>query len=218
MRRLDWRLPRTTSSSGNGGPATRSECRQLRTMGSSPTCGDVGPMAMAVMRRQGVLDRLRDRTSDFFPTSRGLATWGGRGWPWRDIGRGEQRRAGGGARSALRCLTRRRCLNGAQRSEFGDAPPDRAAQRSRAKGAARSRPRPLARQGQPCRPGSRGLPRRPLRQPLRHREAHRAAGIAEHKEAIRLSAENRKNVGNRKGLASPLYRPKTWISPVRGHG
>jgi hypothetical protein len=124
---------------------------------------------------------------------------GRRGWPWRDIGRGEQHRAGGGARSALRCLTRRRCLNGAQRSEFGDAPPDRAAERSRAKGAARSRPRPLARQGQPRRPGSRGLPRRPLRQPLRHREAHRAAGIAEHKETIPLSAENRKNVGNCKG-------------------
>src|ERR1700712_3035850 len=74
MRRLDWRLPRTTSSSGNGGPATRSESRQLGTRGSSPTCGDVGPMAMAVMWRQGVLDRLRDRTSDFLPTSRGLDT------------------------------------------------------------------------------------------------------------------------------------------------
>jgi hypothetical protein len=190
MRRLDWPLPRTTPSSSNGVPPTRSEYRQLRTTGSSPTCGDVGPMAMAVMWRQGVLDRLRDRTSDLFPHQPGPRHPGRRGWPWRDIGRGEQHRAGGGARSALRCLTRRRCLNGAQRSEFGDAPPDRAAQRSRAKGAARSRPRPLARQGQPCRPGSRGLPRRPLRQPLRHREAHRAAGIAEHKETIRPPEEN----------------------------
>src|ERR1700712_2467006 len=59
------------SSRGNSGPATRSEYRQLRTMGSSPTCGDVGPMAMAVMWRQGVFDRLRDRTSDFLPPPAG---------------------------------------------------------------------------------------------------------------------------------------------------
>jgi len=40
----------------------------------------------------------------------------------------EERRAGGGAQSALPHLTRRSCLSGAQRSEFCDAPPDRAPQ------------------------------------------------------------------------------------------
>ncbi len=49
---------------------------------------------------------------------------------------GEHRRAGGGARSALRPLTRGRCLSGAPqaRSEFARAPPERGAQRSRAAG------------------------------------------------------------------------------------
>jgi hypothetical protein len=40
----------------------------------------------------------------------------------------EERRGGGGARSALQQLTHRSCLSGAQRSEFCDAPPPRAPQ------------------------------------------------------------------------------------------
>jgi hypothetical protein len=40
----------------------------------------------------------------------------------------EERRAGGGVRSTLQQLTHRNCLSGAQRSEFCDAPPDRAPQ------------------------------------------------------------------------------------------
>ena len=52
----------------------------------------------------------------------------------RPVGGGEQRRAGVGARSALRCLTRHRLSERSERSErseLGDATPDRAAQRSR---------------------------------------------------------------------------------------
>ena len=52
----------------------------------------------------------------------------------RPVGGGEQRRSGVGARSALRCLTRRRLSERSERSErseLGDATPLRAAQRSR---------------------------------------------------------------------------------------
>ena len=52
----------------------------------------------------------------------------------RPVGGGEQRRSGVGARSALRCLTRRRLSERSERSErseLGDATPFRAAQRSR---------------------------------------------------------------------------------------
>jgi len=44
------------------------------------------------------------------------------------VRRAEERRVGGGVRSTLQQLTHRNCLSGAQRSEFCDAPPDRAPQ------------------------------------------------------------------------------------------
>ena len=59
------------------------------------------------------------------PASRQALCGGG------DLWGGEEHRLGVGARSALRCLTRRSCLSGAERSEFCGATPGRAPQRSR---------------------------------------------------------------------------------------
>jgi hypothetical protein len=153
--RVSGRTPSGKTRAGRRTPA-RSKAAAPRRDGPVPAAG----RGLAVGRKHGTPPRgigsalmvepmlaPSNFLSDFYPASREP------GWPGMGCGPmcgGEQRRAGGGARSALRQLTRRACPSGAtqSRSELRDAPPARAAQRSRPAGPT-AKPRPAAHAGPP---------------------------------------------------------------------
>ena len=174
-----WRLPAKRPLHSKSAPNDAS-CSGL-FLCTSPTCGDA---------RCGGNDRGVQRSRwpapshfRFPPHQPGPRTPGRRGLPWRDIGRGEQRRAGGGARSALRRLTRRPLSerSGAKRNAVSSAPRPQTEQHS----AVARRAQPAAdRDGWPAKaspsaPGREVSPGDPLLSRFAFREANRAAGIAQ---------------------------------------